>query len=117
MSFGGVTGRARCAAFLFFGKWVREKQKLVEDQLEAESHVLGVPHDVVRAPGVIEKIEVNSFFELRMFASEVKRGLDAECDERGVLCCDSELLVAIAAPNAIVDRMHVTITPFDHIER
>ncbi len=80
MSFGGVTGRARCAAFLFFGKWVREKQKLVEDQLEAESHVLGVPHDVVRAPGVVEEVEVDALFKLRLLAGEVERGLDAEGD-------------------------------------
>ncbi len=45
---------------------------------------IGVPHDVVRAPGVIEEVEVKALFELWLLASEIERRLNAERDQRGV---------------------------------
>ena len=90
--------------------------RLFRFEAEAEEHVFAVPHDVVGAPGVVEEIEVDAFVELRLFTGEVKRRLDAEGDEWGVLRDDGQFVGTVAAGDTAVDCVHVAIAALDDVE-
>lgn len=64
--------------------FLERRWQLDVHQLEMESHVFGVPHDVVGAPGVVEEIEVDAFVELRLLAGEIEWRLNSERDQWGV---------------------------------
>jgi hypothetical protein len=85
-------------------------------QEEAVAHVFSEPHDVVRAPGIVEEAAMDSSGEVRLRAGEVERRLFAEGDKGSVEGFHLEGSLRVAACEARRDGMLMAAAGGYHVE-